>query len=396
LSAVAKLHDACTDAAPFLHMLGERHTFQTFDDAGKGRAGLSRILHGTLADHAGTLTQLNARGAGAFVMVNAGDGKGRKAANVQAVRAAFVDLDGAPLEPVEAAPLAPHCVVETSPRRWHAYWRVSDCPLPDFTPLQKALASRFAADPKVCDLPRVMRIPGFWHRKGAPFLSRIVEIREAEPYTLAELRGAFDFDAAPVTPHKLRALPSSIPEGKRNATLYSLACGLVQKGYGPQAVIDRLQRINAERCTPQLCALEVDTIAANASAAGSRGFVLLPHRFLDSPELNRLPLPTRWIILTAYRRYDGGNNGNIALTHADCRHIPGCADEDAFTRHRAAAVDSGFLILAQPGRMTRNGKTPNRYAIPDVWMPSHPPRFAGDAHTQRLPGSYIDIQIGGS
>ena len=51
MTAVVKLVQR-TDADTFLRMLGGRHAFQTFDDAGKKRRDLSRILHGTLAEHA--------------------------------------------------------------------------------------------------------------------------------------------------------------------------------------------------------------------------------------------------------------------------------------------------------------------------------------------------------
>lgn len=117
------------DADTFLRILGDRHTFQTFGEGtANGKRELSCILHGTLAEHRATLGSLNARGAAVCVMVNAGDCNGRDAANVQSVRALFVDLDGAPLEPVKAAPLPAHCIVESSPNRWHAYWRIADCP----------------------------------------------------------------------------------------------------------------------------------------------------------------------------------------------------------------------------------------------------------------------------
>src|SRR5690242_19537765 len=115
-------------AARFLEMLGDHHTFQTFDDTSRKDRSLSRIVHGTLAEHVDLLTDLNRRGAGVLVMVNYVGGNGRKAHNVLRVRALFVDMDGAPIEPVQAAALRPHCIVESSPGRWHAYWRVADCP----------------------------------------------------------------------------------------------------------------------------------------------------------------------------------------------------------------------------------------------------------------------------
>jgi hypothetical protein len=384
------------DADAFLRMLGDQLTFQTFDESGMRRADLSCLLHGTLADHADTLTALNQRGAGVFVMVNAGDGMGRKTENVNAVRALFVDLDGAPLEPVKAAPLAPHCIVETSPGRWHAYWAVADCPLCDFKPLQKALAAQFNADASVCDLPRVMRVPGFDHRKSTPFRSRIVAIRTGSPYSVGEFRAGFGFGATPAPTRTPRTLLQRIPEGERNDTLFSLARGLVQRGFDAAGVKGRLQRINAERCEPPLPVAEVDAIAANASAYGPDGFSTLTYKLFDSPELNDLPLPSRWIILTALRRYNGSNNGNIALTHADCCTIPGCVDEGSFIHYRKLAVHSGLLILAEQGRMTRDGKTPHLYAIAPAYLHSHTRQITQLADTRQITQSYIDKQSLGS
>jgi UDP-glucose 4-epimerase len=65
-------------------------TFQTFDDDKNRKDGsLARVLHGTLDQHLAALTQLQQRGAGVFVMVNEGDGKGRSAKNVVARPLAF-------------------------------------------------------------------------------------------------------------------------------------------------------------------------------------------------------------------------------------------------------------------------------------------------------------------
>jgi RepB DNA-primase from phage plasmid len=147
-------------------------TFQTFDDDEKRKdPALARILHGTLGQHHKELTRLNKLGAGIFIMVNEGNLKGRATENVVSVRAVFVDLDGAPLQPVKDAPVKPHIIVQSSPGRYHAYWKVSDCTLEQFTPIQKALAQKFQGDPKVNDPPRVMRLPGFYHRKAEPFMT---------------------------------------------------------------------------------------------------------------------------------------------------------------------------------------------------------------------------------
>lgn len=358
------------EAQAFLGRLGTSHTFQTFDDSPRHSGHLARILHGNLAKHGDALERLNAAGAGIFVMVNAGDGKGRRAGNVQTVRACFADLDGTPLEPVQAFPLAPHLVVESSPGRWHAYWLVDGVALEQFKAMQQAIARQFNADPKVCDLPRVMRVPGFLHNKREPFLSRIVEQHERPPYAREELAEALGLDRAISAPAAApRTLPTTIPEGQRNDNLFRLARGLVYEGLEPAAVNQRLQKVNAERCKPPLCASEVDDIAANASAYGSDGFVMLPHALLDSPAWKSLPPRSKSIVVGAYRQLNQHNNGKIALPHCDFKDQCGLERPTTFYRFRSRVLDAGILIQTEAGEITQQGRKPARFAFPTEFLP---------------------------
>ncbi len=172
-------------AARFLSCLDPdgAFTFQTFPEGGV--EGAPQVLHGSFSDLAGILEAKNNLGHGIFVMVNKGDGQthsGRRScrtnANVVAVRAVFLDLDGPSPTPLLDANPPPAVVVESSPGRYHAYWFVRDCDLAEFSSTQKALASKFDGDEKVHDLARVMRIPGFIHRKGEPFLSRVLTLED--------------------------------------------------------------------------------------------------------------------------------------------------------------------------------------------------------------------------
>ena len=182
----AALQPDLEEARNFLELLapGEPVTFQTFDDDKVAKRGyLARVFHGTLDEHADSLISINDQGGGVFVMVNEGDGvvhSGEKSCrttrNVVRVRAVFVDLDGAPLDPVRKSGVDPHIVVNSSPGRWHAYWRVSDCPLAEFKAIQIALAKKFSGDASVNDLSRVMRLPGFFHNKAEPFMTRTVNL----------------------------------------------------------------------------------------------------------------------------------------------------------------------------------------------------------------------------
>ncbi|MEQ1953399.1 DNA-primase RepB domain-containing protein [Mesorhizobium yinganensis] len=165
------------EARQFLNALDPdacNFTFQTFDDVmsadGKKRGNkrLATVLHGSLDQHVETLKDLNRKGAGIFVTVNETNGEGRTSADIIRVRAVFVDLDGAPLEPVERYVCTPHIIVGTSEGKWHAYWRVEGMALDEFGGVQAALIKLFNADKTVTDLPRVMRLPGFYHKKGPP------------------------------------------------------------------------------------------------------------------------------------------------------------------------------------------------------------------------------------
>lgn len=150
-------------------------TFQAFEESKLFATKLApKIFHGTLECLQDVLIERNLLGHGIFVMPNEGDLKGRRESNVIRVRAQWVDLDGAPIDQIYATPLQPHIVVESSPARWHAYWKVNHCPLDDFKNRQQALAKRFGGDILVCDLPRVMRVPGFFHWKAEPFLTRLL------------------------------------------------------------------------------------------------------------------------------------------------------------------------------------------------------------------------------
>jgi hypothetical protein len=88
-----ELETSLGEAERFLILLDEtatEFTFQTFDDnRDRKDPKLARILHGTLAEHAETLTRLNNLGAGIFVMVQEGDGLGRGNENVTRIRAVF-------------------------------------------------------------------------------------------------------------------------------------------------------------------------------------------------------------------------------------------------------------------------------------------------------------------
>jgi hypothetical protein len=159
---------------------------RTFPDNAARGDWLTRKLNGSLQRFVAGLRQLNQQGAGVFMVVNDG---GQTKAEITRIRAVFADTDGAPLAPLLT--LEPHLVIESSPGKWHVYWLVAaDFPLEKFGPVQRAIADKFGTDPAVHDLPRVMRLPGFYHCKAEPFMVKVTQHNKDLPrYTLAQVVG---------------------------------------------------------------------------------------------------------------------------------------------------------------------------------------------------------------
>ena len=231
-------------------------------------------------------------------MVNEGDGKGRKATNVVRLRAVFTDDDGkAQADPPSTAAAPASLVVQSASGR-HSYWRLEEgADLSAFSATQKALAKHFGTDPKVHDLPRVMRVPGFFHLKdrASPFLVRVLEVAEHR-YTIKQVVDAFSLEieepTAPTssrTPRvrqvagqvaitsvdsaiavrRARAYLAKVPgakQGERDATAYTVACVLVRDFALPQEVaLGLLREWNDEKIDPPL--EEADLVAKLEHAA---------------------------------------------------------------------------------------------------------------------------------
>jgi len=209
------LHDRLTaHTLPFLASLLGCHSqevwkqplaFQVFNDVeGRRDPRMARVLHGNLAGLARDLDQRNRAGAGIFLVVNGTDGAGRSKANIQVLRAWWADLDekaaSATFHPGDL-PLPPSLVIQSG-HGAHLYWRTRErygcagnrerhlAHEAELKRIQATLAA-FGADPAVCEVARVMRLPGFWNRKRAPHA--LVELTWSRPvsYTPEEIRTAF-------------------------------------------------------------------------------------------------------------------------------------------------------------------------------------------------------------
>jgi hypothetical protein len=174
-----------------LHRCGE-FVFLALDDIKPPRFAADERVASKIVGM--TLRQYE-RGAGVFVTVNESDGRGRRADQIIRVRAIWQEDDSG-FDGVY--PLEPSFIVETSPGHRHVYWLVSDhwpadaqgvC---DFNGIMERVVADYGSDPNAKDIARVLRVPGFCHRKDPdrPHLVRIVEA-SGKRYTRSELIAAF-------------------------------------------------------------------------------------------------------------------------------------------------------------------------------------------------------------
>lgn len=251
------------EAKKFLRLVvgdSELITFQTFAEQ-KGSTAEAHIQNGPFNKWADWLTSENQRGAGTFFCVNRTDGHGRKAENIVAVRAVFVDLDGAPIEPVLNCRVPPSVVIESSPGRYQAFWRCSHVALSEFTQMQKALINKFNADNAVKDLGRVMRLAGFWHLKREPHLVKIIHEGSGFKYTkeklIEELELKVDWlDEHPGFEGGDTSGPT-VPQGKRHEEMKILSIRLRRSGLSGYRLHKAVMAENDARCLPPLPESEV-------------------------------------------------------------------------------------------------------------------------------------------
>lgn len=118
----------------------------------------------------------------------------------RAFRGIVLDFDAC--QSLPEFPLPPHCIVESSPKKYHAYFRGILDRL-SFLRLMSCLVAKYGADDNAKDVCRVLRLPGTpWQKvdskKGLnglnghePHIVSIVRFHLDPPYTASEMLDAF-------------------------------------------------------------------------------------------------------------------------------------------------------------------------------------------------------------
>jgi len=156
-------------------------SWQTFcDDDGRKEQGLIHQLHGSIGKLGDLLDELNQAGAGIFLTINKTDLKGRSKQNIRSLRSLWADLDekdAAEKFQPESLVIKPTIMVRTGHGQ-HLYWCLTekveatkdtvDLHESSLRGIQQALAP-YGADRAVCEVARVMRVPGFYNMKREPY-----------------------------------------------------------------------------------------------------------------------------------------------------------------------------------------------------------------------------------
>ena len=143
-----------------------------------------------------------------------------------------------------------------------------DIPLEGFSQLQKAIAYNLKSDEKVHDLPRVFRVPGFFHAKGERFLSRIIHHNPQAQHTFRSLQEAFPPAPVEQWSAEIYQKPSEFPtdgeflghygacKGERNSHIAQRIGGCIKRGLSWD-IIEQEAFKEGAACSPMMPEREV-------------------------------------------------------------------------------------------------------------------------------------------
>jgi hypothetical protein len=182
--------------------------FRTFSDQKRGGGG--KNYTGALRAIWPKLYRDQLEGRGVFIIPNAG---GHKDAEIQTVRAIWMDGEGASLarvwDDLETNGLSPHliCRREDDPDgHWHVYILADGLSPDEFRGVQRGLAVKYGTDKSVINPSRVMRLPGTFHLKPGKSPAR---------YSLEDL--TFGGGRAEVVQSRARVLAAIPPISRKDS-----------------------------------------------------------------------------------------------------------------------------------------------------------------------------------
>ena len=222
-------------------------------------------------------TQRSANGADVYVAPNARCIKQGTKADVLTLTALYVDLDvhkvldnprEQAIRSLNTAPIRPSLIINSG-NGLQAVWIVEPTTDKDsWRRAQRALHESFLEYGSdiavVSDESRILRLAGFPNRKnGETRPTSIINLTDARSTVAAVLEafGKTEIQALIATDNRPPSVPAIIGEGSRNATLFSLAGSMRNRGFSEDAIIAAVLIENEQKCQPPLGEREVRALA---------------------------------------------------------------------------------------------------------------------------------------
>lgn len=151
---------------------------------------------------------------------------GKKDGIIQ-IPALWCDLDGSPIDKMKGSPWKPSAIVETSPGKFHVYWKLREpairSEISDIENRLRRLAFAFDGDPAATDASRILRIPGTSNYKVSPAYDVAIRSLEDIEYNLS------DFDELPEIENQIPSHDPTRPTSSADDHLKKiLACKFLQ------------------------------------------------------------------------------------------------------------------------------------------------------------------------
>jgi hypothetical protein len=205
------------------------YVFQTYNDRKvSGRPDpYANVIGQPFARCVKLLAEMNAKGAAVCVAINELDGRGRKRENFKRFRAVYADMDAKTCETTTPKwPLPPSIVVASNGgENRHVYWLISgEMDEATWQGIGARLVQSYGADKNAMEPVRVLRLPGFFHCKGAPARVKLLQC-SGKRYTAAQLVNAFPPIKRHAKPHRSRGAlpPMYVDHGALRSALGHLA-----------------------------------------------------------------------------------------------------------------------------------------------------------------------------
>ncbi|MEQ1739184.1 MAG: phage/plasmid primase, P4 family [Methyloglobulus sp.] len=258
-------------AAKFIEALGLDPQMVVFQKFPGKTGGYAQIQIGSLEPHWEWVEASNTeQNCSISIMTN--PARGAKQTDITLVQTVFADDDTLREAYRTDWSIAPHIITETSPGKYHYFWRTNQGALAwkELGILQGKIAKAYGTDESLSDPAKKARLPGTLHLKGSPFLTHIVKVRSHSPFSrkeLIEAFGSFELEATPkAAPCDIaRGAVDAIPEGGRNAYLHKKGSAYRGLGLGFAEIEAILQKENNEKCKLPLAENEVYAIASSAA-----------------------------------------------------------------------------------------------------------------------------------